>query len=979
MCKFKRILIVIFFSVCIPANAQSLKFDNYTSKDGLVSDDVYKMFQDQKGYMWFFTNYGTMKYNGKKFEQVLKNLPFSESFIYSYYENNEGKIWVANSNAKIYEVKNDSAFQIKGTEAISELLSLKASEITELYVDKHENIYISSKYDGFKCIKEQGYKAVSLSNRRDADSVFVYALDIEGHIFNSNSHSFRVGVTLKADSFLLRYINEEKPQETYKLKFWGLNKSFSPLNFKQFKRAIYFSYNDKLLKIRPYHFIKPIPFKSFVLNYTLDKNGHLWVGLLNGGLYELDQNDSVIGHYFENKTVNHVYVDSGDGLWVSTEGSGVFRCSNLQEMHFKDSAVFNAGISLIKKIENKLFIATSTGNICMIDSNGLVSIKMENDNSGLLDIVKYHSNYIIYSRQQVKLLEIKNKLVTSKLPTILPGFLPIHMLRLGGDTLLCFSRNEFTIINHGVAGIQNKEMNIYENVNRRVFSCALRGKEIVIGTNDGACIFINNKLVQPDFLSKTKDSKIIHIIEDREGNFWFCTLGQGLFKLSPGNELMHYHAVNGLPSDIINNLSFGPDNEALLSTNKGLFESLDHKKWNKLYTGQVRSAYEHTGKIYLVAENKLVIIDKHKAANHSSVYFNLVSVLLNGKNSTLKNIRFLEHDQNNLTFNFDVISYSSVAPDIIYHLKGEESSWDRTSDQQIVFQNLPPGDYVLTIGLALPGAKAKPFIIPFNIAQPFWEKGWFICLCILVGLTILIFIGWTLIKYFRVREVKKNEIQQQISEYKLIALKAQINPHFMSNCLTAIQHLIFNNKVDAANEYLAKFSLLVRQVLNFSSKPLITLKEELEVVVINIELEQLRFENKFTYEIDLGKDITPQNIFVPPLIFQPIIENAIWHGLLPLKKTRNGKLKITIHIKNDLLYIQIEDNGVGRKLIDGSVGNLQKSKGIDITKQRIQNLNVYYNKIAADLVYEDLVNDQNYAVGTRVTVILPLNLILEKK
>ena len=118
----KRIYSLFLVCLCFYTNAQNLRFENFTTKDGLLSDEVYNIHQDRKGYIWLFTNYGAMKYNGKAFEMVLKNLPFNESFIYSYYENEKGHKWVANSNAKIYEIINDSAYIVKGTESISEEL-----------------------------------------------------------------------------------------------------------------------------------------------------------------------------------------------------------------------------------------------------------------------------------------------------------------------------------------------------------------------------------------------------------------------------------------------------------------------------------------------------------------------------------------------------------------------------------------------------------------------------------------------------------------------------------------------------------------------------------------------------------------------------------------------------------------------------------------------------------------------------------------
>ena len=232
-------------------------------------------------------------------------------------------------------------------------------------------------------------------------------------------------------------------------------------------------------------------------------------------------------------------------------------------------------------------------------------------------------------------------------------------------------------------------------------------------------------------------------------------------------------------------------------------------------------------------------------------------------------------------------------------------------------------------------------------------------------------IAWEIFKYYRKKEDRKNKINKLITEYKLIALKAQINPHFMSNCLTAIQQLIITNKLVDANQYLAKFSFLVRQVLNFSSMAAVTLKEELSIANLNIELEQLRFDNKFEVIVSLDKNIDMDNFFVLPMILQPIIENAIWHGLLPLKN-KKGLLKIdVIVIKNQLKFV-IEDNGVGRKQNLNDITNNKESKGLAITKQRIRNLNNWNELFFDDLIIEDLYDEFENPLGTRVIIYLPI-------
>lgn len=165
------------------------------------------------------------------------------------------------------------------------------------------------------------------------------------------------------------------------------------------------------------------------------------------------------------------------------------------------------------------------------------------------------------------------------------------------------------------------------------------------------------------------------------------------------------------------------------------------------------------------------------------------------------------------------------------------------------------------------------------------------------------------------RNLKKQkeyyELHNKIKELEIKVIKTQMNPHFISNCLSAIQNLIYSNQIDAAGEYLAKFSFFLRQILDFSDKIYLTLEEELAIIKMNIELEQLRFTNNFIFELKIDDSIALQDILIPSLITQPFIENAVWHGLLPLKNSE-PRLTVSIYRQNNLIYITIEDNGVGR-------------------------------------------------------------------
>lgn len=226
------------------------------------------------------------------------------------------------------------------------------------------------------------------------------------------------------------------------------------------------------------------------------------------------------------------------------------------------------------------------------------------------------------------------------------------------------------------------------------------------------------------------------------------------------------------------------------------------------------------------------------------------------------------------------------------------------------------------------------------------------------------------------RQRAKDEIEKLVTEHRLTALKAQVNPHFMSNSMVAIQRLIMEGNTDSANLYLAKFSLLLRSLLDYSSKSAASLQKELEMISLYVELEQLRFNHHFSFEIDVDEKVDLAKTFIPSLFTQPFVENAIWHGLLPLKMQRTPKLIIRIFNEGDLLVISICDNGVGRGT-NMSKDPLRKSHGSQLMLDRIEGMNKLYDTNDGGVKYIDIVDDKGEPAGTDVLIYFPEKILQE--
>lgn len=216
---------------------------------------------------------------------------------------------------------------------------------------------------------------------------------------------------------------------------------------------------------------------------------------------------------------------------------------------------------------------------------------------------------------------------------------------------------------------------------------------------------------------------------------------------------------------------------------------------------------------------------------------------------------------------------------------------------------------------------------------------------------------------------KKNaELQHRASELEMQALRAQMNPHFIFNCLNSINKYILKNETEAASDYLTRFSRLIRMVLINSQKSLITLEEELDMLRHYLDMERLRFNNTFDYNINFINAIEPAAVFIPPLLLLPFCENAIWHGLM--HKEGHGKLDIALSIQGDILSCTITDNGVGREKAaewKSKSAERQKSMGLNITNHRLALLNQGGEE---DNYFElhDIMEAEGKIGGTRVDI-----------
>jgi len=306
-----------------------------------------------------------------------------------------------------------------------------------------------------------------------------------------------------------------------------------------------------------------------------------------------------------------------------------------------------------------------------------------------------------------------------------------------------------------------------------------------------------------------------------------------------------------------------------------------------------------------------------------------------------------------------------------YQLEGINKEWiNNANTDNVKYNNLPPGNYHFKVrAYDFSGKRSfNEAILSFEILPPWWQTWWIRTIGMLTigGLIMLVY-------FRRVRAIKKKAVlQYQISSLKEQALRSQMNPHFIFNCLNAIQELIITENYTASFEYLSKFSKLLRLVLHASEKNLLPLSKEIEITHLYIELESLRFKNQFQYNISFSGEIDIDNTPFPTLLLQPFVENAIWHGLL--HKEGLKKLDIAFIEQDSSLVCTIKDNGIGRDhaqtIKRKKIGfHNSESKGIKMATQRLEILKLT-KECSGGIAINDVMETDGSTGGTIVEIII---------
>lgn len=973
----KQLLIALAVFFASSAFTQTPQFRHYTVNDGLANSMVYYVLQDSKGFIWFCTESGVNRFDGRNFELFTIKDGLADNENFRCMEDSKGRIWFASYNGKL-SYFNGSKFINEKADKSLKYKTETNKHIRDLIEDDDGNIwfskfldYLNYKYDGKKISEVKGQVDESIPNK----VLFNYNHTINCFKFN-RKELYREDLTNHTAQLL----------KSYKQKQYIPNECMQATA----EDFLYFCSSEGL-----HHYTHDSIFTDFtreelgmkdselMLAFKLIHND-LWLATCNKGLifipdFKTKGFTGKFSQFLNSITLSSILCDDEGGIWITTLSEGVYYipASN----NFISNVPGESFTSLEHSIKGDLF-ATGTyyGNFTIYSNNKPIlqfnnfnplirikGLKWLSDTEVLIGTDYTPFIFDLVKKEKKVLLEDYNgQIGFSDMEEGPPG---LWLEGRAGIFLLTREKKLEELYRQDLSSTE-KLLSITEGGTAGCWFSSITDLywlELKTKKETRIC-------GQEIFNSNLKDIKYIN------GYLWVATDGNGLFIFKDRKLLKHIYSQNSkITSDVCQKLEFDGKQDLWVATNKGVtvFNAytmdyvMSFTSDDVLINNDIRDIDLHNKKAYVATPAGISIIDVAKFISVTKppklyirsleaagrIYDNQFLPMFNYYNGVIK-------------LSYSAITFQSNSSLVYrYKIKKESNDWNETKSQQLEFYNLSPGSYtVLICAKKYNSSWSAPISFSFTVLPLWYQSVWFLATSVVLVLLLILFIAFRIIQTSK----QKNEITRRMLESELKVIRLHMNPHFIFNTLNSLQFFIFKNKFIEVNTYIAKFSQLIRWIMSYSDKQEITLKEELDFLKTYIELEQLRFEKAFTLTLEVDEDLNLEGTRIPPLIVQPFVENAIKYGLSG--KEEKGSLFLSFRKKDNYIFVIVEDNGVGRDHVKKEQQQSQReieSTGIKYTEERLKLL-IKDLKVNMPLKIIDLFDAAGKATGTRIELIVPI-------
>lgn len=982
-CQFLRFfyafLILLFVSgnaVCQDAIAPFEKHPNYIRfgvEDGLPGSTIFGVVSDDLGYIWLATEFGVCRYNGSGFDHFRKEDGLENNVVYCLTKDNRGRVWASSQDGSICYFENDRFHAIAANDSLKKFVQGFGAVINNIEFDQWDTLWLGTSTTLLKVAPANNYEKL-LFDYSFSDSAVVVVKQLKNSTIESQYWNTIGKVRREKDRvWLWTQISSADSGSVNIPISLASNVIAFPRSVSMLLQdgSMLFSYVNHLLLYSASKELQQWEFNGNVLAVYQDAASNIYVSVSGEGVYFYPKGDldAKPQHWFAGNSMGSICEDYQGGMWFSSVQDGAYLVPDVNHLVLNNKP-FDKVIARLGSSGNWIYGIRGDGLVFKInaDFDSVVYLRQLNSKSSFEHGAFFEKNNKLYISSNITLeVDLETDEVQS-------------MISKGAITFT----NSITGFNDSLLlSCASRELMIWENGSWNLLAktpgrttCLASDDAndlIYVGTRTGLWMY-KDSIFSRVLFSSDSTEYVTNLIFDSNKRLIIGTKNSGVF-IKEGGKIVVVDERNGLAGNCCNQLLMDDANRLWVATNRGV--SFFELTWPSVVSTVNLSGgrTEHEVKSICLTGNQLVVhsqgsvlamsldeINKNLVPPH--IYLSSVEV-----NGVKTEANLFSHNESDFRFNIHLLNYRSGGfIEYAYRLRGFDEGYKITQHEYVDFSNLPPGVYTFeafAVRQNQPVGEGQSF--KFEIKAPYWDTIWFyVLLGLIIGILIILFMILR-IRNIRKQEKRKRDIDVMVAENKALAIRAQMNPHFIFNAINSIQQYVLHNKTDDAYDYLSKFARLIRLVMNNSRENEISITEEIKWLQIYVELEQLRFDNRFVFELDLsGVDDEEQELKIPSMIIQPIVENAIWHGLMPLKE-HQGILKLKIEMTQNLLTIVVEDNGVGRKRSAEIRGDLKrKSVGVQLVLEKLNLYEKLHHKTAR-LVLEDLF-DRSQPTGTRVKI-----------
>ena len=895
-----RTLFIVFLVSHFTVFAQTTYMKHLGVEDGLPSSVVYHVMEDNQHQMWFSTDRGVCRYNGFEITSFMVSDGVSDNEVFKCFEDSQNRVWFLTANGRpscymdgvfytyemLDELTDKSGYLLRmGEDENGDVWFGWTSGKTVRLSDKNHSI---ERVDN-KFLKETGVSSVQFSNQGD-----VFGVSGSSTLYNFLEGNYVELDTSLKDSKLRHFITAKGHL------LIALGEALVKFDGGLVQDSLK---GEKIVQTD----------SSEILCIYEAKNQDIWLGTWKG-VYLLDaETYRIQKRLLDGKPITSILEDSEQNMWFSTYGDGVyFLPQNTYQYYQRGKELCSGRLNEVYELENEIWITTGQSEINKIKDGRVEKMSLSNDltGRGIIKGILFHEDGSQFITTDQGIYYAKNdqiQLINGKGIEIVTDHDQYILTSTHSGKIYCFDY-------HNYEAFFEEEQEPYFKWDRVVEAHHKEGSKFLMASY--------NELVEYDVKENSIRSLTAHLnpqmnildFYSDSTDIWISTNGRGVYHLFH-DEVSNYTTADGLSSNSCKAV-FKYGDSLFVATNSTLdviiqstgeirtFLAPEFFKSNEIQSVHI----DHLDRVWVVSPNDVSVFPR-ESLNHKKedVRLELKGILVDDRQLGAQESYELEHGFSQIAFNISATHYTNPgAISYRYRLHQSNMGWIHSESPIIQLPELEAGNYEVTIeALYNQFPVDDPVEFSIIVHAPLWVR-WYMLLFYLVLCGVVIFV---LIRY-RIAGIRlKAHQQKEISDAQNKALRSQMNPHFVFNSLNSIQHFIVSNDARKANKYLARFSRLIRRVLDNSDRDLVSVSEEEELLKDYLTLERLRLNEAFDFEIKLDQQIDRLKTKIPTMLIQPFVENAVWHGVAKINYP--GKIEVRIELQNSCLVCEVEDNGPG--------------------------------------------------------------------